>query len=250
MSRLPAWPFALALVVAATASAAPVPRDALPAAPDPLYYPTRVGAKRAMGVNGQVMRTYTVTVAEAQPDGTVRVYEQSESRGVPFPFQEVYSVSPKGVFFTGIARNEDGKDIRDVRVTPKWEPECLVRPAGKGGAKWEWTLTDPARFRQMLDRPLPGYKVEGNVLVSPNGGRLGLRAHVYEAVGVEDVVVPAGTFRALRVERSVRDEARPEDFRRTAWYAPGVGVVQTAMNGRPFEQLQSFEPGRAPARAP
>ncbi|MBD2388827.1 hypothetical protein [Cylindrospermum sp. FACHB-282] len=220
MSRLLAWPFALAL--AATAAATPVPRDALPTTPDPVYYPTRVGAKRAMGVNGRVMKTYTVTVADPQPDGSVRVYEQSESRGVPFPFQEVLSVSPKGVFWTGIVRNEDGKDIRDVRVTPKWEPECLVRPEK---ARWEWSLLDPARF--------------------PQAGR---RVRTYEAVGVERVVVPAGTFRAMRVEQSTRDEANPADFRRTAWYAPGVGVVQTAINGRTLEQLLSFEPGPIPAK--
>lgn len=251
MSRLlpRASTLALAIVIAAAAAASPVPKGP-PPKPDTLYAATRVGDKRAIGMHGKVMKTYTVTVAEPQPDGSVRIYQQSESQGKPFPFQEVLSVSPKGVFWTGIARNEEGKDIRAVRVTPKWEPECLVRPAGTGGAKWEWSLTDPVRFRQRLANPLPGYKVEGNVLITPNGGKLGLRTHVYEAVGVEEVVVPAGTFRAMRVEQTTRDEARPTDFRRTAWYAPGIGVVQTAINGRPFEQLQSFEPGPAPAKTP
>ncbi len=233
-------------VTAATAAAAPIPRDATP---DPVYAATRVGAKRVMGSGGQVMKTYTLTAAEPQPDGSVRIYEQAEFRGMPHPFQEIYSVSPKGVFLTGIARNEEGKDIRQVRVTPKWEPECLVRPPGKGGAKWEWSLIDPVRFRQMLNQPLPGYKVEGNVLVAPSGSKLGLRIHVYEVVGVEQVVVPAGTFQAVRVDQSVRDEVRPSDIRWTAWYAPGIGVVQTAINGRTLEQLQSFEPGPAPAGA-
>lgn len=249
MSRLLARPSVLVLAVAATATAAPVPPDALRPTPDPLYAATRVGAKRVMGSGGQIMGTYTVTVAEPQPDGSVRVYEQSEFRGMPHPFQEIYSVSPKGVFLTGIALNEEGKDIRQVRVAAKWEPECVVRPPGKGGAKWEWSLIDPTQFRKMLDRPAPGFKAEGNVLVGPNGSRIGLRTRVYEAVGVEQVVVPAGTYQAIRVEQSVRDEARPGDFRRTAWHAPGVGVVQTAINGRTHEQLQAFEPGPAPARA-
>ena len=240
---------ALALAIAAAATASPVPKEP-PPKPDPLYAATRVGDKRVMGMHGRVTRTYTVTVAEPQPDGSVRIYQQSEHQGQPSPFQDVLSVSPKGVFLTGIARNTEGKDIREVRVALKWEPECLVRPAGKGGAKWEWSRMDPAQFRQWLAKPLPGYKVEGNVLITPNGDKFGLRTHVYEAVGVEEVVVPAGTFRAVRVEQTTRDEANPTDLRRTTWYAPGIGVVQTAGNGRPFEQLQSFQPGPAPAKAP
>ena len=245
MPRLLAHASGLALALTVAATAAPVPREA---PPDPQYAATRVGAKRVMGSSGRVMSTYTVTAAEPQPDGSIRVYEQSESQGKPFPLQNVLSVSPKGVFLVGIAHSEEGKDVREVRVTPKWEPECLVRPAGKGGAKWECPLTDPVKFRRMLDLAPPGFKVEGNVLVRPDGSKLGLLTHVYEAVGVEEVVVPAGTFRAMRVERSFCDEGRPKDFRRTAWYAPGVGAVQTALNGRVFEQLLSFEPGPAPAK--
>jgi len=60
--------------------------------------------------------------------------------------------------------------------------------------------------------------------------------------GVEEVEVPAGRFRAVRVEWD-RDHPRSPDFRTTIWYAPGVGEVKVALDGKPWTVLKAFSPG-------
>lgn len=65
-------------------------------------------------------------------------------------------------------------------------------------------------------------------------------------VGVKEVEVPAGKFSAVRVEEDVvfTNRGRPDDhFRRTFWYAPGVGVVKEDISGR-TAVLEAFSPGR------
>jgi hypothetical protein len=60
--------------------------------------------------------------------------------------------------------------------------------------------------------------------------------------GVEDVEVPAGTFRAVRVEWDCApDNEAP--YRVTIWYAPGIGEVKTAIDGKVRSTLRSFSPG-------
>jgi hypothetical protein len=46
----------------------------------------------------------------------------------------------------------------------------------------------------------------------------------YKVVRVEDVEVPAGNFKALRVEMTLTGHAFP--IRTIVWYAPGVGIVK------------------------
>jgi len=40
-----------------------------------------------------------------------------------------------------------------------------------------------------------------------------------------------------------RDQPAGSDFRTTIWYAPGVGEVKIALDGRPWTVLRSFTPG-------
>jgi hypothetical protein len=60
--------------------------------------------------------------------------------------------------------------------------------------------------------------------------------------GVDEVEVPAGRFRAVRVEWD-RDQPAGADFRMTIWYAPGVGEVKIAIDGKPWSVLKSFTRG-------
>jgi hypothetical protein len=60
--------------------------------------------------------------------------------------------------------------------------------------------------------------------------------------GVEKVEVPAGTFRAVRVEWDCAPDNDPP-YRVTIWYAPGIGEIKTAIDGKVWSTLRSFSPG-------
>jgi|SRR5947209_7560648 len=64
--------------------------------------------------------------------------------------------------------------------------------------------------------------------------------------GEEEVEVPAGKFRAVRVEAEAGLPAPFAVTRTTYWHAPGVGVVKTVeqiKGGDRVEVLKSFTPG-------
>jgi hypothetical protein len=94
-------------------------------------------------------------------------------------------------------------------------PRCPLRLQAKPGDAWE-TDAKPARLK----------------------GK-------YVLKGEEEVEVPAGRFKVLRVEAvvDVRDGPRPM----TLWYAAGVGRVRTAMatgGAEQVEVLKAFTPGK------
>jgi hypothetical protein len=69
----------------------------------------------------------------------------------------------------------------------------------------------------------------------------------YTAFGPEDVVVPAGRYKAIRVELemeiALKGAKLDKPYRQTNWFAPGVGCVkQTA--GEAVEELKSFTLGK------
>jgi DUF3108-like len=61
--------------------------------------------------------------------------------------------------------------------------------------------------------------------------------------GVEDVEVPAGKFKCVRVEWTCTLNAGRK-YTVTVWYAPGVGEVKSAMDGKDTTLLKSFTPGK------
>lgn len=65
----------------------------------------------------------------------------------------------------------------------------------------------------------------------------------YTAVGFENITVPAGDFYALKVEQSgyVTVFGRKVNMHGFHWYAEGVGVVKSAMDGAPVVELVSYD---------
>lgn len=65
----------------------------------------------------------------------------------------------------------------------------------------------------------------------------------YTAVGFENISVPAGNFYALKVEQSgyVTVFGRKVEMHGFHWYAEGVGVVKSAMDGAPPVELVSYD---------
>jgi hypothetical protein len=85
-----------------------------------------------------------------------------------------------------------------------------------------------AKPSMLLKTPLKaGTKWESNA-----GGR-------YEATKEEEVEVPAGRFRAVRVELVQGDR------KMTLWFAPGVGQIKTVEAGSDrVHVLKEFKPGK------
>ena len=65
----------------------------------------------------------------------------------------------------------------------------------------------------------------------------------YEALGFENITVPAGNFYALKVEQSGSVKMMGHNIKMHGyhWYAEGVGVVRSAMDGAPFAELVSYD---------
>jgi hypothetical protein len=70
------------------------------------------------------------------------------------------------------------------------------------------------------------------------GARWAVGAARYEVTGEEDVEVPAGKFKAVRVKLTDGAES-------TLWFAPNVGVIKMASTQGPVVQvLKEFKPGK------
>jgi len=100
-------------------------------------------------------------------------------------------------------------EISPGSAPPAWE----LREGGKKGTKWEST---ERHFRS-------------DVTV------------VYSAEGAETIEVPAGRFRAVRIDAVY--EYRGVRIRRSRWYAPGIGLVKETGAGLEL-QLKSFTRGK------
>ena len=60
----------------------------------------------------------------------------------------------------------------------------------------------------------------------------------YEVTKEEEVEVPAGKFRAVRVEQVNGDSTT------TLWFAPSAGLVKMSLDGGPVTVLKEFKPGK------
>jgi hypothetical protein len=124
-----------------------------------------------------------------------------------FPYLK-YSVSPKGVYLLESS-------------TFKIEPVCVLRFPIKEGDTW------PVQYE-------------------PQKGLRGSTQKV--TVGkFEDVEVPAGKFKAIRVEVEVTAHAgklldTPERY--VTWYAHEVGLIKTTLEGVTIRVLKSFSSGK------
>jgi hypothetical protein len=66
-------------------------------------------------------------------------------------------------------------------------------------------------------------KVWGNAYIAkkPNGDTYGAQMNMYTIIGVETVVVPAGTFL-----NCIKVYTTTQNYKNVAWYAEGVGLVK------------------------
>lgn len=79
-----------------------------------------------------------------------------------------------------------------------------------------------------------------------SGGNVTLSASLetsYKAVGFEEVSVPAGTFYALKINQDSKISlgGSTMDSPGVAWYAQGIGVVKTELDGGITAELTSYK---------
>jgi hypothetical protein len=124
-----------------------------------------------------------------------------------FRSTEQYSLTEKGLFLVSFG---------DFRYSEPW---CIVKAPYRAGEKWETDFTE-----------------------------FGTRSQsTYTNGDVEWVEVPAGKFKALRVETEHQGKTPPTTT--TIWYTSGVGYVKkVGRNGDGKEEfvvvLKSFTPGK------
>lgn len=113
-----------------------------------------------------------------------------------------------------LSASADGLRLLEAGNGAKYDPPLLVlRAPAKAGEKWD------------VDSSLRGGEVKGSRTV----------------VGMEKVVVPAGTFDAVKVEAAYTNGG--EQRQGTYWYVQGIGPVKS-INGDRTRILKSFTPGK------
>jgi hypothetical protein len=200
-------------VLLAVALLAPV----IPAAPAlkgkaSYYHPTKEGDKRIYELRtGDTVSETTDVVMKVEHKGdTLVVTVGRELKGVVSPVSKL-EVSEKGVTRTGTGEHE--------MPTPR----PLLKLPAKPGDQWTYELRAPDGAEQ----PRTTYTVGKE----------------------EEVEVPAGKFKAIRVDSmmTLPGGADQPTIRGSAWHAPGVGLIKSVSDagGRERTQvLKSFAPGK------
>ncbi len=187
----------LSLLVAA-AAAAPVPKDKTPV----YYAATKVGTKRVYGnADGKPTSVWATIKVEENPKGGLLVTEASADWGrEPRPHRVLLVTEELVAILDG------------PRVGKPYDPPWVfVRPKAKAGDNWEFNLPLPVGILRPTQFPPPDY--------------------AYTARGGERIEVPAGTFDAVRVEESyLSPMPGAKRGTRTAWYAPGVGIIKSVVD--------------------
>ena len=129
------------------------------------------------------------------------------------------------------SRNTQSNYTRTLVFSPSWNLIRSREPDGRG-----YDYTPPLKY---FDFPLyPGKKWESEIQESPAGGQP-LRTHHLSAIveGWEDVTVPAGTFRSLKVVLRVKATEGAivmRDSEDVSWYAPNakrsVKTAESSLN--------------------
>jgi hypothetical protein len=176
------------------------------------YYASTVGDKLVYEANdGDRSWTEVLEVTEARQKGAAVLVTLRGADGLKREPEPLrYAVSDKGVYVVG-----EGDDVLE-------SPQCLLRLPFKKGETWEATRT--TRDRETITTK-------------------------YTSTGEEEVEVPAGKFRCVRVESEC--VLKGVTWTYTRWVAPRCGLVKEVLVGKEGVRsdyvstvvLKSFNPG-------
>jgi len=189
--------------VALIVSCLPLAAAPVPKGKAPLYHVTTVGDKLTCEVKaGDAVTEHTDTVTAAEEkDGAVVV---TVSRGAPGRVKPAEKIV---VSETGLMVVSD--DFREYDP-----PVARLKLPAKAGDEWDST---------------------------PANAKLGdVTGRTNKVIGEEEVEVPAGKFKAVRVDTTI--SLSGERFVVSHWYAPGVGVVKMVKGKRSVTALKKYTP--------
>jgi hypothetical protein len=162
--------------------------------PSPDYFPLRVGDSwtyRNTEEGGYTLKVVSAEPVEGAP--TRFVIELSSEVKILNTFSKA-----DGWVRLHFERYPEHEGLEAKYDPPKqYLPDPLV-----AGQKWEWAGADPTQAR---------FTEKNSV------------------VGIEEITVPAGKFRAMKVVSVMTGGSIPKT--KTAWYAEGVGLVKSTTEG-------------------
>lgn len=167
-----------------------------------LYYPTKVGTKLVYGYEGDKHESVEVVMESEEENGTTLVTVGHQSQG-------------KLVTDSVVSASEKGLCVVETSVGSLHEPMWLLKLPYVAGSKWD-VVVAPVTF---------DVKFSGKAVAEAS----------------EQVIVPAGTFNAIRVKLDMTVQERREVI--TTWYAPDLGKVKEVRGDR-TEVLRSYTLGK------
>jgi len=160
-------------------------------APAPDYFPLRVGDSWTYRIeSGQTQYSLKIVSEEKSADGTVR-YLVEKVAGAKV--QTVFSKAGGWVLMHSETYPE-----HEALVMKYESPKQYLKNPLVAGSEWRWKGKDITQTELEEDN---------------------------QVTGPEDVTVPAGKFRAMKVVTKVAGLSTP--LTRTNWYADGVGLVKS-----------------------
>jgi hypothetical protein len=187
---------------------APTFADQPDAKKSPPYYPIKVGTKWVYQT-GDADETRVVTKVDRKADATIVTIGRFSEGGKVVPL-DVMTLSEKELsqFPAG------SKDL--------YAPAVLLKFPLQVGEKWNYEMPSPT------------------VLAPEEKGTM-------EVEGKEEITVPAGKFKTVRVVATVgvlQMGILRAPFKRTYWYSSGVGMVKTDYHDEKTTVLKSFSVGK------
>jgi len=171
------------------AAAGPIPSATQKPA---LYFPAKVGTKWEYEFDNGKRMTLTITKVQ-EKDGAKVVTVGEVGTGGGTTHYSTSRVSAEGLFLA-----EMGRGVGNVNP-----PLCELKLPHKDGGRWEAGPWDDGPYRDTKWK--------------------------FTAYGPEEVKVPAGTFKAIRVESEKTFGLGPPRLY-TSWYAPDVGMVKMVVH--------------------
>jgi len=154
---------------------------------------------------------------------------------------EVTDVGPPWEFTLTVDQVEIAGGALIVTTVGKNRPGSTVRVSGAGVSRTAFGGRALAKPADVLRLPA---SAGATWEAGPDPGLMVTR-HVCTVIGEEDVTVPAGTYRAVRVDETLTHANGVTTA--SVWHAPNVGVVKVVSKGQNLtatKELKSFKPGK------
>jgi hypothetical protein len=195
-----------------TETAAPTPTR-MPTICDNPYQPARMGDTWVYQGSNTARQSYTRT-DEVVRSATDAFTVESTLESITYSVD--YSCTEAGL----VANNPIQQYLGALLATPSSNLEVTLISAS--GVSLPARIDPGDQWQQVAEADA---KING----TPTNGRISFD---YNAIGVEEVIVPAGTYEAMRVDTEIRIEVTlfripAGSYSLTMWLAPDVGIIKT-----------------------